>query len=422
MFRQIIKVIWNQRTSNAWIWAEILLVSICLWYIVDDLYMRISLYVSPLGYDVSNVYVIDLRTITDENEQYRPQSEYGSMLGEDLLTVVSRIRAYPGVETVGISSSSLPYTYSRSYSNLSRVNYEMGDTLPGGQMRRFHGTPDYLHVFRYATSEGNTDILADHLAPNQRIITSDAIAKMYPEGDAIGKLLFYNYDSIGIHVGGVMNPIRFGDFDTYDPTYIHLLDVNALAGELDEFNFQSIDITLRTTPSAGKDFAANFRKEMREQIRYHNIYMLNIRSFDDIRTRYIRADVNETKMYLAGVFFLLINIFLGIVGTFFFRTQHRLGEMGLRIALGSTTRNLRSLLIGEGLLILLFAFVPAAFISLNLGLQEIPDVETMPFTAIRFLLCQTITFVLIALMITIGIWFPSRKVITLQPAEALRYE
>jgi putative ABC transport system permease protein len=46
----------------------------------------------------------------------------------------------------------------------------------------------------------------------------------------------------------------------------------------------------------------------------------------------------------------------------------------------------------------------------------------MPFTAVRFLLCQGITFVLIALMITIGIWFPSRKVITLHPAEALRYE
>jgi putative ABC transport system permease protein len=422
MYRQIIKVIWNQRVSNAWIWAEILLVSICLWYIVDDLYTRISLYVSPMGYDISNVYVVDLRTITAENEQYRPQQEYGSLLGEDLLTVVSRIRAYPGVEAVGISVASLPYTYARNYSNMQRINYETGDTLSIGSMRRYFSTPEYMRVFRYATPEGDADILPGKLQLNHRIITSDAADKMFPEGNATGKLLFYNHDSIALYVGGVMNPVRFGDFDTYTPTYINLLDENMAANGLNEFIFQSVDITLRTSPSAGKDFVATFRKEMQQQIRYHNIYMLNIRSFDDIRARYIRADVNETKMYLSGVFFLLINIFLGIVGTFFFRTEHRLGEMGLRIALGSTTANLRSLLIGEGLLILLFAFIPAAVIAFNLGLKEIVDVEVMPFTAVRFLLCQGITFLLIALMITIGIWFPSRKVITLQPAEALRYE
>jgi putative ABC transport system permease protein len=422
MFEQIIKVIWNQRAGNAWIWAEILLVSICLWYIVDDLYTRVSLYVSPIGYDISNVYVVDLRLITAENEQYRPQQEYGSLLGEDLLTVLSRIRAYPGVEEVGISVASLPYTYTRNYSSMQRINYETGDTLPSGYMRSYFGTAGYMRVFRYATPDGNTAILPGNLQPNRRIITSDAIEKMFPEGDATGKLISYNQDSAGVYVGGVMNRIRFGDFDTYTPTQINLLDDNTAANALNEFIFQSVDVTLRTSPSAGKDFVANFRKEMREQIRYHNIYMLNIRSFDDIRTRYIRADVDETKMYLAGVFFLLINIFLGIVGTFFFRTQHRLGEMGLRIALGSTTRNLRSLLIGEGLLILLFAFVPASIIALNLGLQEIPNVEIMPFTAVRFFLCQGITFALIALMITIGIWFPSRKVIALQPAEALRYE
>jgi putative ABC transport system permease protein len=422
MYRQIIKVIWNQRVNNAWIWAEILLVSICLWYIVDDLYTRISLYASPMGYDISNVYVVDLRTITSENEEYRPQEEYGSLLGEDLLTVVSRIRAYPGVEAVGISVASLPYTYARNYSGMERINYETGDTLPSGHMRRYFATPEYMRVFRYATPEGNAEILPGKLQPNHRIITSDAIEKMFPEGDATGKFISYNYDSIGIYVGGVMNPIRFGDFDAYTPTFINLLDENMAANGLNEFIFQSVDITLRTSPSAGKDFAATFRKEMQQQIRYHNIYMLNIRSFDDIRYRYIHADVNETKLYLAGVFFLLINIFLGIVGTFFFRTEHRLGEMGLRIALGSTTSNLRSLLIGEGLLILLFAFLPATIIAFNLGLKEIIDVEAMPFTPVRFLFCQGITFLLIALMITIGIWFPSRKVIALQPAEALRYE
>lgn len=422
MFQQIIKIIWSQRKANAWIWAEMVLVSVCLWYITDDLYTRASLYFSPKGYDIADVYVIDLRTLTDKNEQYRPQEDYGTTLGEDLLTLINRMRSYPGVEAVGISLAALPYSYSRDYSNMVRINYETNDTLNAGDLRRINATPDYVRVFRYTTPEGNTEVLAENLKFNTRLITTETADRLFPEGNATGKLISYQSDSTEMRVGGVMAPVRFGDFDTYSPTYIRLLPENVIASDLDLFAFGRLDITLRANPSTGKAFAANFRKEMRSQLRYHNIYLLNIRSYDDIRARYIRSDLNETKMYLAAVFFLLVNIFFGVVGTFWFRTQHRMGEMGLRIALGSTTGNLRGLLIGEGLLILLFAALPAACIAFNIGFVEIVNVEIMPFTLARFLFCQSITFVLMVLMITVGIWFPSRKVIHLQPAEALHYE
>lgn len=423
MFNQIIKIIWNQRTSNAWIWAEMALVSICLWYIIDDLYIRANLYFSPMGYDISNVYTVDLRLLTGENEQYHLQSEYGTTLGEDLLTLVSRMRTYPGVEAAGISESSVPYSRSRNYNPLTRIR-EGNDTLNIGMVRRYFGTPDYIRVFRYATPQGNTEILTDNLTFNQVIISQEIETALYPEGNATGKLIDYNLnDSLNTYIGGVMMPMRFGDFDTYSPTFILPMAEKVIAEQLNELHFRSMQVTLRTNPSiASKDFMANFKKDMKNQLRYNNIYMLNIRSYDDIRARYIRSDVNETKMYLAGVFFLLVNIFLGIVGTFWFRTQHRLGEMGLRIALGSTSANLRSILIGEGLVILLFAIVPAAIVSFNLGLNEIINVEAMPFTIVRFLACQAVVILLMVIMITAGVWFPSRKVVHLQPAESLRYE
>ncbi|MDR2920325.1 MAG: ABC transporter permease [Tannerella sp.] len=423
MFKQIIKIIWNQRAGNAWIWGEMFLVSICLWYIVDDLYTKTSLYYSPMGYDISDVYVIDLRTLTDENNEYHPQSEYGTTLGEDLLTLMSRMRTFPGVETVGMSESSLPYSYARNYSSMERINRETNDTLRSDRARRFNGTPDYIRVFRYATSNGNTEILADNLNHNQRIISSDTEKDLYPEGNAAGKFMNYNEsDSLEIYIGGVMDKIRFGDFDTYTPTFIRPLSENLIASELNEFIFGSIDITIRVNPSTGKDFKEHFRKEMKNQLRYNNFYLLDIRSYDNIRSKYIRSDINNTKMYLAAVFFLLINIFLGIVGTFFFRTQQRQSEMGLRIALGSTTGNLRTILIGEGLIVLLFAFLPAAIISLNIGLKEIINIESMSFTAGRFLICQVMTLLLMSLMITIGIWYPAQQTTRMNPADALRNE
>ena len=423
MFKQILKIIWNQRTSNAWIWGEMLLVSVCLWYIVDDLYTKSVLYTSPLGYDITDVYTVDLRILTSENDQYRPQNEYGTTLGEDLLTLVSRMKAYPGVEAAGISFSSIPYSYNRNYNNLTRIRNDMNDTLEIGKVRRFQATPDYIRVFHYTTPQRDTEMLADNLTFNRLIISRDVEDQLYPEGHATGKVIDYQLaDSMETRIGGVMMPIRFGDFDTYTPTLIAPMPEKMIAEGLTETFLQSTEITLRTTPSADKDFIKNFRKNMKNQLRYNNFYMLDVRSFDNIRTKHIRTDVNDTKMYLSAVFFLLINIFLGVVGTFFFRTQHRQSEMGLRIALGSTKGNLRTILIGEGLVILLFAFLPAAIVCLNLGLKEFVNIEIMTFNAGRLLICLSITLLLMSLMIIIGIWYPSRQAIRLNPVDALRNE
>lgn len=35
MIKQIFKMIWNQRRLNGWIWMELLVVFVALWYLVD---------------------------------------------------------------------------------------------------------------------------------------------------------------------------------------------------------------------------------------------------------------------------------------------------------------------------------------------------------------------------------------------------
>ena len=36
MIRHLLQLIWNQRKQNAWLWAELLLVSVFLWFLVDS--------------------------------------------------------------------------------------------------------------------------------------------------------------------------------------------------------------------------------------------------------------------------------------------------------------------------------------------------------------------------------------------------
>ena len=51
--------------------------------------------------------------------------------------------------------------------------------------------------------------------------------------------------------------------------------------------------------------------------------------------------------------FLLLNIFLGLLGTFWFRTQQRKGEMALMMAVGGSKQSVFFRLLSEGWLMLL---------------------------------------------------------------------
>lgn len=123
------------------------------------------------------------------------------------------------------------------------------------------------------------------------------------------------------------------------------------------------------------------------------------------------------------MFFLLLNIFLGLLGTFWFRTQQRRGEIALMKSLGETDHSVFVRQLVEGLLLLVIATIPAVFINWNLANSELN--AWMNGTTIeggRFIITVLISFILIALMIVVGIWIPARKAMKVQPAEALHNE
>ena len=67
--------------------------------------------------------------------------------------------------------------------------------------------------------------------------------------------------------------------------------------------------------------------------------------------------------------------------------------------------------------------MPALIIDLNLAKAELNAWRNgMTLEWDRLLLCAAASFVLIALMIVIGIWYPARRAMRVQPAEALHDE
>lgn len=75
------------------------------------------------------------------------------------------------------------------------------------------------------------------------------------------------------------------------------------------------EVSVRVRPDADKNFADTFMKEISSQMEIGNLYLQNIIPVSTLREDGIREDTGEMNTRLSILFFLLINIFLGIVGS-----------------------------------------------------------------------------------------------------------
>lgn len=413
MLKHLYKLCWNQRGANGWIWAEMFIVSVILWLIVDILYTNVHAYFLPMGNNTEQVYRIFFST--RENSH----TEEPEVTRENWVTILDRVRTYPGVEHLSCSMFSVPYTWSFSSRPLQT------DTLHKSSAQIRTVSPEFFKVFQ-STAEGqNSESLTSLFQdPRACIISPEVVEEVFKDKNPIGQKLNVNENDPTDYmvVKAVMKYFRRAEFQNQNNFAFFAYTQTRMLAELNIGNISNIEVCVRVSPQAAEGFEQRFAKEMSRSLRVGNIYMMNVKSFSDLKMLYNKSPMNSMKQMGAITLFLLINLFMGIVGTFWIRTQSRKSEMGLRVAMGSTRKDLISLLIGEGMVLLMISYIPTIVIGLNLGLSEMINIELMPFTTTRFLITQTISLLLMAIMIGIGILIPTYQYTKLQPAEALRYE
>ena len=180
---------------------------------------------------------------------------------------------------------------------------------------------------------------------------------------------------------------------------------------------------MRTHANCAPGFIERLRRDADKQFRVGNLLFEDIRSMQDIRRSFQLDDMNDFRNQLWGIGFLLLNIFMGLLGTFWFRTQQRRSEIALHLSVGSNRKQIFVRLLSEGLLLLVTATVVALIIDLNVAyMQYTPLMDEKVMTVPRFLITVGTTLLLMALTMVGGIWIPARQAMKIQPAVALREE
>ena len=416
MNKKLFTQIKNEWRGNIWLVMELILVSVVMWWVTDKLYVRLATYFEPRGFNTEHCYKIEMGELTPKSPDYTERS-YEERTA-DILELAERLRRRPEIEAVSLSHNAHPYNGSNG---TIRLQLE-GDTLEASNwVIRRQVTPDFVRVFQYQGANGETpEQLADMIERDEILVSDNLFSSLYkkplPMTNYVGRRFHLNGDTTSsVRLGASLNVVRYNDFQTGNSS-------RTMVYKLDWFE-KDQELCVRVRPEHDVDFISKLKADSESQFRVGNIFISEVRSFVDIRRNVQQGYYNGMRNDFTIITFLLVNIFLGLLGTFWFRTQQRRGEIALHKAHGATNGMVFTRLLSEGWLLLLIITPIALIIDFNLAYAELNawrNGTTLEWD--RLLFCGGISFALIALMIAVGIGIPARKAMKIDPAEALHDE
>ena len=411
--------IWNQRRANAWIWVELMVVNVLLWYAIDLVYNYEGAAWQPKGYDTDCVF--DLQVTNKPLEMLDDDDNRNA--GEDFRYLYNLIKDYPGVEKVGYYYGSVPYSDEVMFEGYA----SHADSSQTVKCKIRYVSPEYFDIFRLTPVAGSLDaerwIFAENPTP---VLMSVELADSLfgtAGADAIGKTCFNPYwlknpnnPITNYQVMAVLPHHKLDEYQRYEP-FIYLPTPRP-----EPLWWQHV--VIRVHPDYVAGFAERFRADMQGIFDRGIFYLKHIQSYADMKEAFDieQGTMNYLNTTYAVIAFFVFNIFLSILGTFWFRTRKRRSEIALRMAMGCSRQGILKHYLTEGWLLLLSAAVPALIVCFNIQMGDLTVHTLMDVSGGRFIGCFLVAVCVLALIVALGIWFPARQAMKIEPAEALHDE
>jgi ABC-type antimicrobial peptide transport system permease subunit len=186
-----------------------------------------------------------------------------------------------------------------------------------------------------------------------------------------------------------------------------------------------------------QQFLTQFRNWMPTEMRRGNLFARRIISYDQLldSTTNSEAMPKLRRGYLSALFFL-VNLCLGVIGTFWLQTRSRREEVGVLLSFGGTPGYVIRVLLGEGVLLTLVSSLigHAGYLTYlhfwgegftkSFSLNEVRYLDSSwldTFSTHALGEAGIITAILLVVVL-IGVYIPARAASRVNPVEALRDE
>lgn len=401
----------NEWRSNLWMMIEIAVVAIILFAIFSFYASVIRIKSQNYGYDTNDVVVGQVKMIPKDawTVDCNPEEMYGRSL-ESVEMLMAEMRQNPYVELVGVGKNAIPYDMSFWNGDLSYTEDSVFYHFTGNGR---DVSPDVIRIFRLQSTDGKTTEELAKVIEKGDIIVGEFDHPFIPDQTEAKKFLnkmvvLNNYSSRLYHVGAVSKSLQRNDFEGAwgGSVYIPIIG----------WSFPD-QVIIRVKPGKSHEFLESLADAdlTRGMVYFSDIK--EISKYSDQVHFGMNTLIRNTAV-CAG--FMLLVIFLGFLGTFWFRTQERVPEIAVRKVNGATKGDIFRRLLGEGMILLTVSVVPALVVGYYFLQSDIAPyfvrgrhIGDMVYGALT-------TVTVLVIMIVCGIYFPARVAMNINPAEALK--
>lgn len=431
MWKLILKNLWSRRRRNGWLLAELILVAILSWYIFDPVMVVTYERHLPLGYDADRLCMVSVGMLPQEAPGYEPQAADSASLMQTYLNLVDRARQHPDVEQ---ATPVLSFVYPGAMGNGTSSFIAEGDSVAHTAL--FIEFLPHTHFFEtYGFQSGKGSMSAAQLSDldngDYYIMTEDLLEGMFRTHIYRNQRCWKvnGADTCYTAVKGTVKSCKYLSDKRPVPIVFIPLQNPDIRSSLDNMR-----IVVRLKEGVRMEhFLHDFRPWMLRQLRIGNLYARELQSYDEINAA--REFSDSTVLYrrsLSIALFFLVNLCLGVIGTFWMQTRTRREEVGVMLSYGATPHRIRLLLLGEGTALTTLATFIGCFIylqyafseGLNAGssLMEAVTPSWVDNFGLHFFLVSLMVYVILLLVVWIGIYIPARRISSISPTEALRDE
>lgn len=429
MLKLILKNLWARRRRNAWLLAELILVTVLTWYITDPVFVLSYNRSLPLGYNPDGLLIAQLNNLPSKAPGYSEEESDSLHTMQNLQRLLQELRNHPDIQC---ATPLITFAYPASEGTaMSMLKY---DTLEvASNVYYFLPHSNYFETFGFRGVDGKTAQELDNMdfENGDQILTEDLVCRLTGGTSLTGKQFFDTQvnDTINYRIRAMVEKVRTLTFEQgvgcrFEP------QLQLQASEVGD-NGQ---VLFRLRPGVSEQrFMHEFRPWARKHLRAGNLYVRNASNYQQqIEAReYEWGITNKYRMNVALAIFFLTNLALGVTGTFWLQTRSRREEVGVLLSYGASPNHIVRLLMGEAAVLASFAWIIGCFAYLQYGISEgnwfqqgeiTGDLYWINNFSLHFIAVSLIVYVIILAVVLLGVYIPARSISRIPPTEALRDE
>ena len=441
--KQIINNLWSQRAQNVWLLAELVLVCFVAWKQLDPIAVRMYYKSLPKGFDcerlvVAQTSITDIRWFEGDNAD--------RVLDQKTRILKQKLQASDEVEQVCILSQLYGLLAPRNMFSHSVDNegdlYAYGDDTVHVYENLYLKNEHFFETYGIHAAEGSPT--AEELSKSDEgvVISRSLAERLYGSAKAaIGKEIDHRvisaYDKIDDwvssgHIQGVVEDVHVSDtsFDTWR-VYWATRDCPLV--------YSHSQLVIRLKPDVDVRRFVEEQNFRLQQFTSEGLAIVSFTPYEDIATSknqfaspMLSYDFN---LSVATALFFLINLCLGVIGTFWMQTKRRTEESGIMRAFGATSGRIMGMFLAEGFVLTTLSMIITSILYLNYvktGLGSLcinpqlpqcqPDPTWVADKPLHFCILAGIVYFIICIVVSIGIAIPAWNIVRTKVVKALRDE